>query len=203
MKRKNVRKIEQLFDNKSRATGVLLDFLMRYPHDSFTLSELAKQANLSKSTINRLIEALQKEGLIVVGHLANLLRIQYNNQNLGALGAKIGYNIIKTYQSNIIDYIMQKWGAPKAIILFGSFRKGEDVPGSDVDIAIEIPEEKELQVYRLDMFNDESARLLRNYEKKIERKFQIILFNRKKIDSNLFTNIANGIVLYGLLEAHP
>ncbi|MBI2628993.1 hypothetical protein HYW74_02845, partial [Candidatus Pacearchaeota archaeon] len=43
-------------------------------------------------------------------------------------------------------------------------------------------------------------RELTEFEKIIERKIQIHLFNRASIDDSLFNNIANGILLWGFLE---
>ena len=84
---------------------------------------------------------------------------------------------------------------PKAIVLFGSYRKGEDISGSDIDIAIEKDDVKEYTTVRLNE--------LLNLEKRLDRKIQVHLFNRKSVDVNLFNNIANGIVLSGFLEVKP
>ena len=74
----------------------------------------------------------------------------------------------------------------------GSFRQGEDISKSDVDIAIESEEFDKYKVVELDE--------LSVFEKKINKEIQLHLFNRKSIDLNVFNNLANGIVLSGFLE---
>jgi predicted nucleotidyltransferase len=81
---------------------------------------------------------------------------------------------------------------PKAIVLFGSFRKGEDLSNSDIDIAIESDEVKEYQTIGL--------RELSEFEQFFRKKIQIHLFNRESADIGVFNNIANGILLWGFLE---
>ena len=81
---------------------------------------------------------------------------------------------------------------PKAIVLFGSFRKGEDLSNSDIDIAIETSEANEYKIIGL--------RELIEFEQIIGRKIQIHLFSRENVDIGVFNNIANGILLWGFLE---
>ena len=71
-------------------------------------------------------------------------------------------------------------------------KKGEDDEDSDIDISVEVHGGIETGTFEYEEFAE--------VEKILKRKISIHVFNRKKIDSNIFTNIANGIVLYGLLE---
>ena len=93
------------------------------------------------------------------------------------------------------DFQILDLGIPRAIILFGSFRKGEDISTSDIDIAIEMDDEQEHRVVR--------HKNLEEFEKEIKRNIQIHLFNRNNTDINVFNNIANGILLFGFLEVKP
>ena len=204
MKKTIVSKNGQLFvEKKSTKFFNVLNFLARHPYDSFSLSEVAEETGFSKSTASIIVTQLEKEGYIIIGKISNLWRIKFNTSNLAAIGYKIGINLNLMYSCGVIDYILQKWGTPKSIILFGSVRKGEDGPDSDIDIAIEIPEKKDLNIVSLESFNDEAAERLKKFETKIKRHFKFYFFNKNRIDGNLFINIANGIVLYGLLEVKP
>lgn len=196
MKRMNVHKKERVFIKKNRALIEVLDFLVQRPFTSFSLSELAKLTKVSKSRASKIVKELEKSEFIKTSHISNLLRIQFNRENMRGVGYKIAHNIYKIYESGIIEYILNKWGTPKAIILFGSVRKGEDEPGSDIDIAVEINEEKPLEILSI----EKEAKTLKEYEKEWEREFKILFFNRKKVDKNVFLNIANGIVIHGFLE---
>ena len=201
MKRTNVPKKSILLEGPAYIQ--IFTFLAKYPHNQFSLTEVAEKVGVSKSTVNRILSRMLKDGFVDVGKLSNLLRIKFNMDNPNAIGAKIGMNLITIYNSDIIDYIHKKFGNQKAIILFGSYRTGEDGPGSDIDIAIETFDEKELEIIGLKQSNDTFSESLKKWEKINEREFKLHLFHRRKVDQNLFVNIANGIVIYGLLEAKP
>jgi predicted nucleotidyltransferase len=99
------------------------------------------------------------------------------------------------YEGKLIYEIYNLVGNPKAIVLFGSYRKGDDTENSDIDIAIEVLGEKGLKI--VNFGNIEQL----GYRKNINLNLHI--FSRNKIDLNLFSNIANGIVLDGFLEVNP
>ncbi|MBI2137093.1 hypothetical protein HYU12_01090, partial [Candidatus Woesearchaeota archaeon] len=77
----------------------------------------------------------------------------------------------------------------------GSYRKGDDTDKSDMDIAVEAIGNKEMEITELGIIKQFG------YRKNV--KVNMHIFSRSKADLNVFTNIANGIVLYGLLEAKP
>lgn len=203
MKRTIVLKKELTIIKDTSADTATFVFLAKYPFNSFTLSEIAQKVGISKSTASRVLTQLQKEGFITIGQIANLWRVQFNINNPQAIGTKMGMNLIAIYNARIADYVIFKFGTPKAIMLFGSYRKGEDGPDSDIDIAIEISEERELEIISLEKFKDDASIALKEWEKSAERKIKLHFFHRKHIDQNLFINIANGILLYGLLEVNP
>ncbi len=124
--------------------------------------------------------------------LSKIWRLKANRENFGFQKNKIIYNLSFIYNSGLVDFLVGKYNNPKAIILFGSFRRGEDDSYSDIDIAIEVEKNKE---YETKIVEELSV-----FEKSINRKIQIHEFNKKNIDINVFNNIANGIVLFGFLE---
>src|SRR3989344_4808251 len=79
-----------------------------------------------------------------------------------------------------------------AIVLFGSFAKGEDAEKSDIDLLVITSAKKELN---LDIF-----------DKKLGRKIQLFLFSEKEIEKmkesnkELLNSLINGIILYGFFE---
>ena len=170
----------------------IIEVLFRYPEKEFSLSDLAKEAGVAKANIGIILEEFMKEGLINIEKLSKIWRIKANQTNWLYIKSKIIYNLNFIYKSGLVDFLVDYFKNPKAIILFGSFRNGEDISNSDIDTAIETSEAEEYQII--------SLRELIEFEKLINRKIQIHLFNRKSIDINLFNNIANGIVLTGFLE---
>lgn len=202
MKETNVSKKEQTLQKWSNWDSILA-FLYKYPYDEFSLQEIASACSISKSTAFRTISELQTRGAVVLTTIANLWRIKLNIENPQVVRERIIANFAAVYRSGIVEYIISKWGPPRAIILFGSVRKGEDTRNSDIDIAVEISEKKDVETVSLDKFNDEGARALKEFEKLMDRKFQLLFFNRENVDLNVFNNIANGIVLSGFLEVKP
>jgi len=170
----------------------IMEFLFRYPDKEFSLSDLAKLASVRKSNIGAILKELENIGFIEISKLANLWRIKANQQSLVYIRSKIVYNLNFAYQSGLVDFLIDYFKNPKSIVLFGSFRKGEDMSNSDIDVAIETEEAKEYEIIGLSGLAD--------FEKRIGRKIQIHLFNMKNADSNVLNNILNGIVLWGFLE---
>jgi hypothetical protein len=80
----------------------------------------------------------------------------------------------------------------KAIILFGSYRKGDDTEQSDIDIAAEISGNELPKIIELGF--------LQNHGYRKDVRINLYIFSRNHVDINLFSNIANGIVLTGFLE---
>ena len=92
----------------------------------------------------------------------------------------------------MVEFIENELNYPEAIVLFGSYAKGENKKGSDIDLFI-LSESKN----KLD---------LNDFEKKLDTEIQVFLHNRKdfeqmKVDNKeLLNNIINGIKLSGFLE---
>ena len=100
---------------------------------------------------------------------------------------KIVYNLTSLLESGVTTFLEEKI-APNAVIVFGSYRKGEDIESSDIDLFIEGIEEK---------VN------LSNFERKLKRKIQLhFKENFGSYPKELKNNIINGIVLYGFLEGY-
>ncbi len=193
MNKTHVRNKEQL---EEAAAKRLLRVLFWFPEIEFSLSELAEHANVSKSTASRLLGQFMRQELIMVNKNQIVYRIKANESGFEFTKMKIVYNLEFIYDSGLVEFLVSKFPSFKAIILFGSFRKGDDISTSDVDIAIETANDVGYAVVKPDG--------IEQIEKHFhERKIQIHLFNRDKMNINLFNNIANGIVLLGFLEVKP
>ncbi len=185
------------YHNMLIETGMqrVVEVLCRFPDKEFSLSDMAAEARVAKANIGNILEELHRIGFIRIEKLSKIWRIKSNQDGPSFIKYKITYNLNLIYQSGLVEYLNEYYKNPKAIILFGSFRKGEDVSGSDIDIAVETDE--------IDEYTITGLRELADIEKELDRKIQIHLFNRKNVDINVFNNIVNGIVLNGFLEAHP
>ncbi len=171
-----------------------------FPDVEFSLTELASQAGVSKSTASRLLSGLKELGVVKVTDKGRILRIRANTESLDFQRMKIANNLTLIYASGLVEFLNGALGQPKAIVLIGSFRRGEDISTSDIDIAVETLEDAEAKIVRPDG--------LEQYERERKgffagRKIEIHLFNRSSVDINFFNNVANGIVLSGFLEVKP
>ena len=176
------------------AKNKIMKVLFKYPEKEFSLSDLAKEAGVAKANIGKILDEFQNIELINIEKLSKIWRIKPNQTNSIYVRSKIVYNLNFIYGSDLVELLVDYFNNPRSIIVFGSFRKGEDLSNSDIDIAIESDEAKEYKITGL--------RELSGFESIIGRKIQIHLFNRKSIDRGVFNNIANGILLWGFLEVN-
>lgn len=184
------KKYLKLYEETAR--NKVAEILFKYPEKEFSLSDLAREAGVAKANISGILEEFKDAGLIEIEKLSKIWRIKANQTNWLYIRSKIVYNLNFVYKSGLVEFLVEYFKNPKAIILFGSFRKGEDLSDSDIDIAIEADESKKYQIMEL--------RELKVFEEIIGKKIQIHLFNRGNVDINVFNNIANGILLWGFLE---
>lgn len=173
----------------------VIEVLYKYPNKEFSLSELAKEAGVAKAHIGKILDELYKIGFIEIVKLSKIWRIKANRRSWIFVKSKIIYNLNFVYQSGLVEFLDEQFNHPKSIVLFGSFRKGDDLSASDIDIAIEVDKTEDYSTVYL--------KELSEFEGTINRKIQLHLFNKKNVDLNVFNNIANGIVLFGFLEVKP
>ncbi len=164
----------------------------KYPTTEFTLTEVAQFTGLSKATVYKILKILNNAAFVTIVDLDVVWRIIANSQNWAYKREKIAYNLSLIIRSDIIQFLVEKFNNPKCIVLFGSYRRGEDGKGSDIDIAIEVSDDIETKQLSFEEFKP--------IEDDLGRRIVVLAFNRKNIDDNLFVNLANGVVLYGLLE---
>ncbi len=172
----------------------VLELFYKFPEKEFSLSDIAKEANVAKANLGDILIFLESIGFIKIEKLTKIWRVKANQEAWIFKRGKIDYNLNFIYQSGLVEFLYESYNNPKSLILFGSFRKGEDTSKSDIDIAIESDAFEKYTILGL--------RQLSEFERSIGRAIQIHQFSRKSIDDNLFNNIANGIVLMGFLEVH-
>ena len=139
-----------------------------------------------------IVDWLKKTGMASVNEKGKVFRIRANIQNPEYTRRRIAHHLMALFESNLVGYLEEQFPGAKAIVLFGSFRKGDDIATSDIDIAVETTEDKDIHIVR--------PPHLEAFEKLFGRKIEIHAFNRKRVDINVFNSIANGIVLSGFLE---
>lgn len=173
----------------------VLYYFFSFPQQSISLNDLSRKINASKTSTKLAVTGLINDGFLKKEVVGNAWRISAEPKSPFMITHKIPYNLELIYESGIIARAYGKVPEARAIILFGSYRWGTDDEKSDIDIGIEVLGNKELHIEPL-MTLDKLG-----YRKNV--KVNLHTFSRKKVELNLFTNIANGIVLDGLLEVQP
>ena len=163
----------------------ILKVFLFNPAEEFRLRELSRLSKISPPSVISYLKEFEKEGLIRAFRKREIpfYKGEIDNENFREY-KKLSI-LFEINNSGLIDFLWNKT-APKAIILYGSYAKGESLEESDIDIFI-IGDEKKIN--------------LEKFEEKIGKKIHIIFEkNPKKILKELKNNLVNGIILKGYLK---
>ncbi|MEK6825961.1 MAG: nucleotidyltransferase domain-containing protein [Nanoarchaeota archaeon] len=163
------------------------------PRAKIGLTDLAKSISSSKTATKQIVESLAQIQFLNKEIIGRAWLLSANQKHAYFITKKIPYNLSSIYESGIISAIYNVVPSPRVIVLFGSYRWGTDIEESDIDIAVEVINNQDLQIIKLGVIQE------LGYRQNVP--VNVHVFSRNKIDSNLFANIANGIVLDGFLEA--
>lgn len=172
----------------------VMQWFFAYPTREIGLSDLAEALNISKTTAHNAVKMLEQEGFLIVEVLGRVWRISCNTQHTYNYTRKVAYHLRLLYETNCLEAIHALIPNPKAIVLFGSYRKGDDVEKSDIDIAVEVADTQRLDIVELGVIPQFGFRK--------DVVVNLHIFSRERTEPNLFANIANGIVLEGFLEVY-
>ncbi len=157
------------------------------PTAKLRVREIERTLKLPLPSVIRYCKELEKEGIMKTIKTGNIVFYAADRTNEIYLLEKKLFNIKQIHISGLLDYIRETLSNP-VIVLFGSYAKGEDTETSDIDLYIETPSEKSINLYK--------------FEKMLQRKIQVFKYgNIRKIPNNhLANNIINGITLNNYLE---
>lgn len=192
-----LKKVEMM--NLNEAYQKVLCWFFSFPDIETGLNDLSSGLKISKTTAKRIISVLIEEGFLQKKVYGKTWRITCNKDHPYNFSRKTAFNlsmVCEAYWSmGLRELILQRVGSPLSIILFGSYRKGDDTEKSDIDLAVEVSDGEGVRIEPLGMIGTFGFR--QNVPVNMH------IFSRNNIDLNLFSNIANGIVLEGFLEVRP
>ena len=167
---------------KSTIQKVLAVFFGNPSRESH-LRELSRILKLSMPTIISTTDRLAKEKLIIKEKGKVITKVTANRDNINFARYKRLHNLELIYNSSLINHISESYNHPKAIILFGSLSRGEDIEKSDIDVAV--------------ITNKRLSLDLSKYEKILKKTINLHEVNLGKISEEFKANLANGIILEG------
>lgn len=174
MKRKNIK-------------SVLKEYFFVNPNSTLRVREIERTLKLPLPSIIKYCKELKEEKTLTTIKTGNVVFYTANKTSETFLLEKKLHNIKSLYTSGLIDFLRVELSNP-ALIVFGSYSKGEDTEESDIDLYIETPSKKEIN--------------LNKFERLLKRKIQV--FRQRNIseikNKNLSNNIVNGIILNKFVE---
>ncbi len=163
----------------------VLNLFYNYPSKSFQVRELGRLSKVSKTTVQRILDDLLKEKIILLKRGAIYKNYIASVHCWKYVFLKKTYFVQQIYESGLVDYLQAKLH-PHAIILFGSGAKGDYVAESDIDIFV-LGSVKEVDV--------------RVFERKLKRNISLaIQESYADLSAELFNNIINGVKLGGYIK---
>ena len=169
-----------MIDNK------ILNLFFENSNKEFYIREIARVIKIHPNTVMKQVNFLVKEGLLIRKKTKVTVQISANIENPKFIYYKRINNLKKIYDSGVIEYLIEKFNHPEAIVLYGSYSKGEDTEKSDIDIAIVTKRSIELD--------------LTEFEKKLKKSIHLIDIIPSKAQKEFINNLINGITLYGNLS---
>jgi len=163
------------------------EYFLQNPTARLRVRGIERATGLPLPSVIRYTKELEKEGILKTITTGGVVFYGADRTNKHFLLEKRLFNIRQIYEAGLVDYLKQELSNPP-IVLFGSYANGEDTEDSDVDLYIETPSQKRIN---LEMF-----------ETKLQRRIQV--FRHKTIreirNVHLANNIVNGITLNNYLE---
>ncbi len=158
-----------------------------FPMDKLRVRQIERKLSLSLPSVIRYTKELESEGILQSFVLGEAKFYTSNRASKEFLRKKMMSNISILWDSGLIDYLIFEYSNP-AIILFGSYGKGEDMENSDIDLYVELPKKIKIDI--------------KDFEKKLQRPIQV--FQHKSLseikNKELANSIINGIRLNGFIE---
>ena len=167
--------------NRYKVLKIFLDS----PTEKFRLREIARKIKISPPSVMNYLKEFESYGLIkkqVKGKIPFYLGERDNSEFIfyKKLSAMFELN-----NCGLVDYLWENL-SPSAMVLYGSFAKGESIENSDIDIFV---------------LCKETPIKLDNFEKKLNKKIHLIFRESlKELSNELKNNILNGIILKGYLK---
>ena len=156
------------------------------PTIKLRVREIERTLKLPLPSVIRYCKELEKEDILTTNKIGKVNLYTASRSERYILEKKL-YNIKAVYESGLINYLKIELSNP-AIVLFGSYARGEDTEDSDMDLYIETPSNKSVNIEK--------------FRKLLKREIQLFQHKNIKDITNpyLANSIINGITLNNYIE---
>ena len=163
----------------------VLKVFLDSPTYEFGLREISRICKIAPPSVLSYLKEFEKEDLIKRILKKNIPVYKASRENDKFILYKKISILYELYDCGLIEFLWNEL-SPQALILYGSFAKGEAIEESDVDIFV---------------VGKENNVNLEDYEKKLGKRIHLIFDSDvKKIPVELKNNLINGIVLKGYFK---
>lgn len=163
----------------------VLGLFFKFPEKRFHVREIARLTGLSAPGILKILCRLCKKNLLEVKKTIVVSEVSAKRGE-EFIHLKRLHNLLSLYECGVVGFLEDAFEEPEAIIVFGSFSRGEDLSDSDVDIAVVTSFEKKLD--------------LKKFERHLHRRIVLHEISLSRCTKEFLNNLCNGIVLSGYLR---
>ncbi len=163
------------------------EYFFLHPTQKLRVRQIEREVEVPLPSAIRYAAELEKEGILKRFTTARVTVYSADRTSKKFLLEKKLFNLKQIFSSGLIEFLVENLSNP-GIIVFGSYFRGEDIENSDLDLFIETPAEKNLQ--------------LKQFESFLQRKIQLFVYKDIRLVENkeLINNMLNGAVLNGFVE---
>ena len=167
------------------------ELIFNFPNKTFHIRMLEKETGFSTTAVIDATEELKTYEIVKIEETPLTTNVKANLESEAYSFYKLVFNLYRLKRYGFVDKLIEIFNNPEAIVLFGSFAKGEDIEESDIDIL----------VISSNTDKDYSEETLDTFKKELNRKMNIHILPSLAKSSNEFKNaVANGIVLNGYIK---
>ncbi|MFH1786241.1 MAG: nucleotidyltransferase domain-containing protein [archaeon] len=165
----------------------LLKPFFNNPTGKFHIRELSRLTGLSLPAVSSILKKLESEKILKSERGKAVLNYYPDFDGGEFFPLKRFFNLYMLQRSGLVSEIVRKYNEPEAVVLFGSYSRGEDTIKSDVDLAIVTKRSIEFSA--------------KKFEGILGRKINIHDVDLSKSNPEFLNDLANGVVLSGYLRA--
>jgi predicted nucleotidyltransferase len=114
------------------------------PFEKYYLREASRLLRMSPMTLKRSLDLLLKNKLILREKIKNQILYSANLDNPAFRHIKIARNLSWFVKKDIVGFIRNNIPGTSAVMLYGSYAKGEDSRVSDIDLIVIAPVKKDI-----------------------------------------------------------